>query len=66
MTKVIFAGSDEWGGCGNAHPDVAEGPDGEKKPAATSAAQGIQEGVESHGPRCLEQPFSDLCGEQPE
>jgi hypothetical protein len=25
MTKVIFTGSDELGGCENAHPEVAEG-----------------------------------------
>ena len=28
--------------------------------------QSIQEGVESHGPRCIEQSFSDLRREQPE
>jgi hypothetical protein len=66
VTKVIFEWTDEWGGCGNAHPAFAEGLTEEKKPAGKGAVDGIQEGVERHGSRSPEQSFGDLRREQPE
>jgi hypothetical protein len=54
MTKVILAGSDEVGGCEQTHPEDAAANGISIKAPHDGQAHGIQEGVDSHGPRCFE------------
>ena len=51
ITKVIFPGTDERGGCKKALPEDLET---RRRNEAAGTGQGVQEGVESHGPRCIE------------
>jgi hypothetical protein len=63
VTKVIFAETDEGGVCSSAHPTpewrLAERLSGQ----LTGAHREISKGVVSYGPRCIEQPFGNLCRE---
>jgi hypothetical protein len=54
MTKVILAGTDEGGGCEQTHPEDAAAKRISIKAPHDGQAQGIREGVDSHGSRCFE------------
>jgi hypothetical protein len=63
MTKVIFAGTDERGGCRKPIQKMRGAPE---TTTGTDAMEGIQEGVNFYGPRCFEQSVSHLRREQSE
>jgi hypothetical protein len=57
MTKVLDRRSDERGGCSKALPGIQSG-----KAASAAAGNRHPRRSWSHGPRCFEQPFSNLRG----
>src|ERR1700694_2056696 len=67
MTKVILGRSDEVGGCSRTQSQKAKGFRQHRLPKrAPTGASAFPEGASSNGPRCIEQPVSDLRRTQSE